>query len=62
VRKEDAKNHRVKHYFSDLCADAEALAQALRPCEKTQRTLRLKDFDFLDTPVRKESLNPAYTP
>ena len=31
----------VKHYFSALCG----------LCEKTQRPLRLKDFDILDIPI-----------
>ena len=50
--KKTQRTTELKHYFSALCADAEALAQALRPLRKYS-PLRLKDFDFLDSLKRK---------
>jgi hypothetical protein len=46
VRKVGAKYTKLKHSLSILCADAEALAQALRTLRKSLRTLRLMVFDF----------------
>jgi len=44
--KKTQRTTELKHYLSAFCG----------LCEKTQRTLRLKDFDFLEIPWQKTGL------